>query len=193
MNEQLEKNLKFVEEVNKFKFIERIIWMKWLERYETDAEHSWHLAIFVMVLAPFYSNLDVNKCIKLALIHDLPEIYAWDCPPWTDVSDKNIKEAHAIKLLLWQLWDSSKDEFEMLFNEYEIRSSREARFVYELDKIIPWITCYLCEWLHLKKEKLDYRKIATIHRNKVSQEFWFDEILKNYISLCEQNWYIYEW
>lgn len=48
-------------------------------RKENDAEHAWHMALFVMVLSEYANeDIDVLKTMKIVLIHDLIEIYAGD-------------------------------------------------------------------------------------------------------------------
>jgi|GEM_PF-5437389 len=71
----LEKKLKFIEIVDEMKYIKRIIYLK--DNFlENDAEHSYHLALMVMTFIDDFSELDYEKCLKLALIHDIVEIYA---------------------------------------------------------------------------------------------------------------------
>ena len=188
----LDQKLAFIEELNTFKSIERIMSLPNLDRNESDAEHSWHLAMFVMVFASSYPILSMTKCLQLALIHDLPELYAWDCPPRTDTTHKHLKEQQAIEKILSLLPDDTKSVFHVLFEEYEMKSSPEARFVYQLDKVIPYITCYLCRWLHLQQGKLTYNQLVPIARSKVTSEFWFDIILEKYIDLCKTTWCFYQ-
>jgi len=73
------------------------------KRLENDAEHSWHLAMMVWVFAPHYEQpIDLEKALKMALIHDLPEIYAGDVPAF-DVEGrlgKDERERRAMERLL---------------------------------------------------------------------------------------------
>lgn len=165
--------------------------LKWLSRSENDAEHSRHLAMCVLIFHPSFPELNLEKCLSLALLHDLPELYAGDCPPRTDTSEKQAKEHEAIqKLLSWMSIDN-RDQFDQLFSEYESRSTKEARFVYELDKVIPIITSYLCEGTHLKRNQVTIDEAVKRNREKVSSEFWFNEILEYYFNLSKENWYWY--
>ena len=47
-------------------------------RRESVAEHSWRLALMAMLLEDEYPNLDINKVIKMCLIHDLGEAFTGD-------------------------------------------------------------------------------------------------------------------
>src|SRR5438874_2443476 len=52
-------------------------------RNETDAEHSWSLALIAIALAPHIDPaLDVNKACTFAIVHDLVEVYAGDTSVW---------------------------------------------------------------------------------------------------------------
>ena len=47
-------------------------------RRESVAEHSWRLALMAMLLEDEYPQLDMNKVIKMCLIHDLGEAFTGD-------------------------------------------------------------------------------------------------------------------
>ncbi len=77
--EDLQKQVDFIHEIDKLKFIQRKTRLFNSDRPENDAEHSWHLALMALVLSG-YSNepIDLLKVIKMLLIHDLVEIDAGD-------------------------------------------------------------------------------------------------------------------
>lgn len=74
MDERLKKQMDFLLEVDKLKFITRQTYLSNGERKENDAEHSWHLALMAVLLRE-YSNepVDVAKVMTMVLIHDLVE------------------------------------------------------------------------------------------------------------------------
>ena len=76
---RLEKQMAFIEEVDKIKLIGRQNYLADGSRKENDAEHSWHLALMTMLLSE-YSNeeIDVLKTMGMVLIHDIVEIDAGD-------------------------------------------------------------------------------------------------------------------
>lgn len=113
----------------------------WLNRQvsqpESDAEHSFSLAITALLLAP--SELDLLKCLKLALIHDLPEIYAGDFTPLDNITreQKLEREQNAAQQIAQELnWP----ELLELFAEYNNKSSKESIFINALDKLDNVIT-----------------------------------------------------
>lgn len=73
----LENKLRFIELVDEMKSITRTITLK-CGRKESDADHSYHLAMMVLTFAEDFPGLDILKCLKLALLHDLVEIFAGD-------------------------------------------------------------------------------------------------------------------
>lgn len=77
--ERLNKQLDFVLELDKLKYIERQSYVADGSRHEDDAQHSWHLALMAMLLGE-YANEPVNVAhvIKMVLIHDAVEIDAGD-------------------------------------------------------------------------------------------------------------------
>ncbi|SUJ31005.1 5'-nucleotidase [Sphingobacterium spiritivorum] len=76
---QLLKQIDFIKEIDKIKYIQRKTKLFNSDRNENDAEHSWHLALMAIVLAE-HSNekIDLLKVLKMVLIHDIVEIDAGD-------------------------------------------------------------------------------------------------------------------
>ena len=141
MIKNLENKLKFIELLDKMKDIERAIILKnW--RFETDAEHVFHIAMMVVVFVWDFPELDELKTIKIALLHDLVEIFAWDTVifAWDTVifdekmtKSKKEREELALYELEKVFWKEEFKEFRGLIEEYEERKTEEAQFVYELD------------------------------------------------------------
>ena len=80
MEERLKKQIEFLLEVDKMKSIFRQTILLDKSRQENDAEHSWHFALMAMVLYEYVDNSKINllRVLKMALVHDLVEIYAGD-------------------------------------------------------------------------------------------------------------------
>ena len=97
MNENLEKQLAFIMELDKIKKITRQTYISDGSRKENDAEHSWHLAVMCFVLAE-YSNepIDVLKTMKMVLMHDVIEIDAGDTYAY-DAEGNKTKRARELK------------------------------------------------------------------------------------------------
>ena len=86
------KQIEFIKEVDKIKYIQRRTKLFHSDRNENDAEHSWHLAIMAMVLSEYSdTKIDLLKVLKMVLIHDIVELDAGDT---FIVTGKQIGRAH---------------------------------------------------------------------------------------------------
>lgn len=79
MNSRLEKQLRFILELDKMKNLYRQTYVLHENRKENDAEHSWHIAVMAILLSEYAnSDIDIPKVIKTLLLHDVVEIDAGD-------------------------------------------------------------------------------------------------------------------
>lgn len=77
--DNLLKQVAFIKEIDKLKYIQRRTRLFNSDRHENDAEHSWHLAMMTIVLAEHSDKpIDVLKVVKMVLMHDIVEIDAGD-------------------------------------------------------------------------------------------------------------------
>lgn len=105
------------------------------QRCESIAEHSFGVAVLALWLAQSQPELEVNKVVRMALLHDLGEVYAGDIIPGDGVSEeeKHQREAEAVRQILSRLPDGL--EHIKLWVEYEAGVSAEARFVRQIDRL----------------------------------------------------------
>ena len=79
MNKRLDKQMDFIREIDKEKFITRMTKLTDGKRRENDAEHAWHMAIMTILLSEYANEkIDVLRTVTMLLIHDLVEIDAGD-------------------------------------------------------------------------------------------------------------------
>lgn len=118
--------------LGRMKKVKRNGWIKRrVAEAESDAEHSYSLAMLVMLFAPSY--LDLKKCLQLALVHDLPEVFCGDFVPGEISDDEKSKLEHsAMAKVVAELEAPMLQE---LFSEYDKRQTPEAKFVWILDRI----------------------------------------------------------
>ena len=65
MDARLKKQLEFILEIDKEKNILRQTHLSGHGRRENDAEHSWHMCMYAMVLDEYApKGTDISKCIK---------------------------------------------------------------------------------------------------------------------------------
>lgn len=138
--ERIEKQFEFLKEIDKEKNIFRQTYLADGMRKENDAEHAWHMALFVMVLSEYANeDIDVLKTMKIVLIHDLIEIYAGDTYAYDSKGNesKRGRELAAADRLFSILPKDQAEEFRALWDEFEENITPEARFANTMDKIQP--------------------------------------------------------
>ncbi|MCK4521964.1 MAG: HD domain-containing protein [Nanoarchaeota archaeon] len=147
----MEDIINFFHKIGELKKIKRAGWvLKKVPNPESVAEHSFRSAVMSLILAEKL-GLDKNKCVKMALMHDIAEILSGDITPHDKISDKekHEKEKKAIKKLTKYL---DKNEVLKLWGEYEERKTKEAILVYEMDKIEMLLQAYEYEQEHKGKD-----------------------------------------
>ena len=61
-------------------------------RRESVAEHSWRVALMAMLMEDEFPDLDIDKVIRMCLIHDLGEAFTGDIPAFLKKSEDGEKE-----------------------------------------------------------------------------------------------------
>ena len=111
---------------------------------ESIADHSWSVTMLAMsIIEKYQLDYDIGKCMKLALIHELGEIYAGDYTPNSITKQEKHKlEEQAVDKLLENV--NFNNNFKELWLEYENTTSKEADFVKQIDKLECMIqaSCY---------------------------------------------------
>lgn len=142
-DDNLQKILSFIVEVDKIKNIMRRTLLVDGSRRENDAEHSWHLAIMAMLLTEYADdkNFTLDKVLKMVIVHDLVEIYAGDTFAF-DVKgnlEKEDKEKQAADKLFGQLPSNQGKQLRKLWEEFDEAKTPEARYAAALDRLQPFI------------------------------------------------------
>jgi putative hydrolase of HD superfamily len=138
---RLEQQMKFIKEIDKIKQIIRQNYIADSSRRENDAEHSWHLAMIVIVLSEYFQNIDLLKSLKMVLLHDLIEIYAGDTFAYDEKENesKYQREKIAADKIFGLLPQDQSEEFINLWYEFEDGTSPESIFANIADRIQPLI------------------------------------------------------
>jgi putative hydrolase of HD superfamily len=136
------RRIDFLLEIDKLKSVLRRTRLVDGSRYENTAEHSWHLAMLVMILAPHARpEVDVFRAMKLLVVHDLVEIDAGDTFAYDVVGheDKEEREQAAADRIFALLPSAQGAEVRALWDEYEARSTPTAVFAYACDRLQPML------------------------------------------------------
>lgn len=138
----LERQLAFLREIDRLKSVVRLSPLIDRSRRENSAEHSWHLAMYALVLAEHAAgSIDILRVVKMLLIHDIVEIDAGDVPfhdPATHVGQAE-REHLAAERLFGLLPGTQAVEFRDLWHEFEAAASDDAKFAKALDRFQPML------------------------------------------------------
>jgi len=106
-------------------------------RPESTAEHSWRLALLVLLLEKELNGVDFLKLLKLCLIHDLGEAISGDipAPDQTPGDNRQARERRDFCTLCAPLPQDLSDELLALWDEYARAETIEARFAKAFDKL----------------------------------------------------------
>ncbi|AGH80520.1 metal dependent phosphohydrolase [Psychromonas sp. CNPT3] len=110
-------------------------------RAENSAEHSWHIALAAQVLAEHaLDKINIDRVIKMLLIHDVIEIDAGDLFAFAAASDHKLqakKELAAAQRLFSLLPEAQYQKMQALWIEFEDAITADARFAKSIDRILP--------------------------------------------------------
>lgn len=90
------------------------------------------------LIAPDIPGIDRDKCVKMAIVHDIAEAIVGDITPSDGVpkAEKSRKEREALEHMCELLGAESRaKEMSELWNEYEENSTPEAKIVKDFDKV----------------------------------------------------------
>jgi len=139
-DQRLQQQLNFLMEIDQLKQVERQTAITGGSRRENTAEHSWHLAMYALVLQE-WSNVDVDiaHVLALCLVHDIVEIDAGDTFAYdtTGYADKEAREQKAADRLFGLLPDDQRDRLRSLWDEYEAQETSASQFANAVDRMQP--------------------------------------------------------
>lgn len=138
--DSLLKQIAFIKEIDKLKYIQRKTKLFNSDRHENDAEHSWHLAMMAIVLAEHANEpVDILKVVKMVLIHDIVEIDAGDTFIYdTQKNHSNTDEERlAANRIFGLLPTDQAQELIAVWEEFEAGITSEAKFARAMDRLEP--------------------------------------------------------
>ncbi|KJZ20246.1 HD domain-containing protein [Loktanella sp. S4079] len=143
MSERIAAQLAFLVEVDKLKSTLRATTLCDGSRRENSGEHSWHIALYAMVMAE-HSNrpINVNRVIQMLLIHDIVEIDAGDNPIHGDhdPAEQDAVEQAAADRIFGLLPSDQSANFRALWDEFEAAETDDAIFAKSIDRVQPVIS-----------------------------------------------------
>jgi len=147
-NIRLDQQLKFSAEIDKMTQVYRRTLLISGVRQENDAEHSWHVAVMALLFKEYcIEEPNVERAIKMLVVHDLIEIYAGDTFAY-DVKgnqDKAEREALAADKLYSQLPEEQGAELRALWEEFDAMETVDAKYAACMDRLQPLLHNTLTE------------------------------------------------
>ena len=131
-------------------------------RHESVAEHSWRIALMGMLVADEFPEADMDKVIRMCLIHDLGEAFTGDIPSFEKTDQDEKKEENVLLDWVRTFPEPERSEWEALYAEMNALETTEAKIYKALDKIeavIQHDEADLSTWLPLEYDlQLEYGK-----------------------------------
>ena len=188
MDERLKKQMDFLLEVDKLKFIYRQTYLSNGERKENDAEHSWHLALMAVLMQEYSNeNIDITKVITMVLIHDLVEIDAGDTYAYDAAGNqsKREREVRAADRIFNILPEDQAEKFRALWEEFEAYQTPEAKFAHVCDNMQPFMLNHATGGRSWQEHGV--KKSQVLNRNRYLEDGsktmkqYFDEIIEEHV------------
>jgi putative hydrolase of HD superfamily len=160
---RFKKQIEFILEVDNLKHVLRQTILMDRSRRENSAEHSWHIALLVPVLAEYSKDTDIDlfHVMKMLVIHDLVEIDAGDTYCYDDRGreDQTQREAIAADRIFGLLPADQATEYQILWDEFEKRESPESRFANALDRVQPFLHNYFTNGQTWQANNINSRQV----------------------------------
>ena len=137
--EAIEKILDFLIEIEKLKNVHRKTRPVGLDRYENSAEHSWHVCLCALMLKEYANDsINIDRVIKMLLIHDLGEIDAGDTIIYaSETAEMKEKEAAGVDRILQLLPAEKQKVYKALWYEFEEGETSDSKYARAIDRIPP--------------------------------------------------------
>ena len=139
--QQLKNVLELMKVGEKLKMEMRHSWLS-NGRRESVAEHTWSTSLLAMAIVPYLpQKVNVEKLLKMVIIHDLVEAYARDIPAFYTTDDEAAKalklenETKAIEQIRDLLGGENGQHFYEVWFEFENKETYEAKVANALDKL----------------------------------------------------------
>ena len=144
MTARLAAQFAFLNEADRLKSVLRATTLCDGSRPENSGEHSWHLALYALVLADQAGpGVSIDRVIRMLLLHDLVEIDVGDVPIHSQngtahgSATTQAAEAKAAERIFGLLPADLRDDLRALWQEFEAAETPDAVFAKSLDRVQP--------------------------------------------------------
>ncbi len=169
----MQQAIAFIQEVDRLKLILRKTRVIYGDRLENSAEHSWHLCIMAMALAPHAAYpVDLGRVLRMLAVHDVVEIDAGDVLVYDDAARaaKRTLELAAAERIFGMLGNPVGQEMRELWDEFEAQETADSRFAAALDRAQPILA-------NLSHQGHSWREHGVTYETVVSRNAFMGEVL----------------
>ncbi|KJZ77842.1 hypothetical protein HIM_03019 [Hirsutella minnesotensis 3608] len=179
--------LAFFHMLERLKTTKREGWRRFgIERGESIADHMYRMSIVAMLAPPSLApRLDMAKCVKMCLVHDMAELLVGDITPVDGVPkpEKNRREGETMDYLTGDLLGgvdggAAGAEIRAVWQEYEDSKTLDSHFVHDVDKME--LLLQMVEYEKRGRGALDLGEFAYVAGAMVLPETraWAQELLR---------------
>ena len=104
-------------------------------RHESVGEHCWMMTLMAFMLKEEFPEADMDKVIRMCLIHDLGEAFTGDIPVFNKTADDERKEEEMLYGWVRSLPEQKSQEMMALYAEMEAQQTLEAKIYKTLDNL----------------------------------------------------------
>jgi putative hydrolase of HD superfamily len=148
-SDRLERQVAFLLEIDRLKHTLRQTVLLDHSRRENSVEHSWHIALSASIFSEYAGGdgIDLNRVIRMLLLHDLVEIDAGDTYCYDEKAkvDQHARETRAAERIFGLLPADQAQAFRGLWDEFEERRTDEARYAHAMDRFQAFLLNYFTQ------------------------------------------------
>jgi putative hydrolase of HD superfamily len=194
VTDRLDAQFAFLNEADRLKSVLRATTLVDGSRPENSGEHSWHLALYALILADQADpEVKIDRVIRMLLIHDLVEIDVGDVPIHSQNGQAHASaatqaaESQAADRIFGLLPKDLGDDLRVLWEEFEAAETPDARFAKSLDRVQPVIANLMSgggTWTtyNVTSDQLDARVGVKIAHGAPALWSWVREKTRTYFT-----------
>jgi len=178
---ELKQVIEFMKETDKLKSVYRRTKLSQEDRFEDGAQHSWHTALFAILLKDHLKdNIDYTKFLEMAIIHDLVEIYSGDVFAFDEENQfkKFNEEKESAKKLFELLPKELNLKFHSLNDEYMNRETTESIYLSAINKTIPSIQNKITNYYSWKEFNISNTRLEEFFKVHCEIDSNFKQLIK---------------
>jgi len=175
--QEINQILDFIVEIEKLKNVLRKSRPVGLKRYENSGEHSWHVCISALMLKDYANSaINIDRVIKMLLIHDLGEIDAGDKIVYaSETAGHKLNEQNGMRRLLDMLPGDMSTQYFELWEEFEAGVTNDAKYAKAIDRVPPLLHNIHDNGHGWKENNISKEKVFGLNSKRISSgstELW---------------------